>query len=367
MISVRRFDWALFILVLFLVVFGLLIHYSLTVNQTVSGLNNFQKQLIFAGLGFFIFFILSIFDFRFLKPFSYFLYLLAILSLILTLFFGKIYHGVRGWLFIGPFNFQPVELTKLILIIVLANFWQKSSQPIKMSRVFLSLGLVLLPVLLIILQPDLGSALIILVIWFSFLLIVDKKFKHYLIIFILTIILSCLSWAFVLRGYQKDRILTYLNPERDPLGRGYQISQSIIAVGSGQLFGRGIGLGPQSQLKFLPAAETDFVYAALAEETGLIGSTILFLFFLYLFYHLARIAKNTYDNFGLFLVLGIILNLSIHFITNIGMNIGLLPIIGIPLPFISYGGSSLVTSLASLGLVESVVIHQPFTKKEEVL
>ena len=168
-------------------------------------------------------------------------------------------------------------------------------------------------------------------------------------------VLAGIFYFFILKDYQRDRILTFFNPKRDPLGRGYQILQSIITVGSGRFLGRGIGLGTQSHLHFLPATKTDFIFSAISEETGFLGSFILIFVFFLLFYRLIKIIKGTYDTFGSLIVSGITIIILIQIILNIGMNLGLAPIIGIPLPFVSYGGSSLIINLISIGLVESIV------------
>lgn len=353
----KSLNWGLIALIFLIVVFSLIIHYSLSLGTAQKGSSNFAKQTSFAIIGFFLVFFISQFDFRLLKSFAYLIYLITLGALIWVLIFGQTFHGVRGWLSFGLFNFQLVELTKLVSIITLATFWQKTIKPLSFFRIILSLIFVLPPILLIIFQPDLGSALILFFIWLGMILFIDKNPKHFIIIF-LVISLTFFLVYFLLRDYQRERLLTYFNPNRDPFGHGYQITQSIIAIGSGKFFGRGLFSGPQSQLKFLPASQTDFIFAVIAEETGLIGCLIIFILFLLFFFQLNKIAQKTYDNFGALLIIGILINFLVHFILNIGMNLGLLPIIGIPLPFLSYGGSSLIVSFISIALVESVVTHQ---------
>ncbi len=363
----KSFDGTLFILMVLLIILGLSVQYSLSLATEAPGLNNFTKQFIFALVGLILFFGLILVDFRFVGAASWLIYILIFLLLVGVLIFGQTLRGVKGWLNFGFFNLQPTELAKLAAIIVLAKFWQASRQPVRVSHLLVSFALILPLAFLIIRQPDLGSALIIIILWLGIFLLVNRNKKYVLWLLIILILISSFAWVFFLEDYQKNRILTYINPHRDPLGQGYQVAQSIVSVGSGQFFGRGFGLGTQSQLRFLPASETDFVFAVLAEELGLVGCLLLLGFYLALLGRLIRIARTVYDNFSQILVLGVTLYFFFQMVINIGMNIGLAPVIGVPLPFISYGGSSLLVSIIALALVESVIIHQPFTKSEEVL
>lgn len=365
--QLKRFDLTLFILMIFLVVFGLVAQYSLSLGVRGNEDNIFLRQTIFMLIGLFLFFIISFIDFRFVRSAAYLVYLFTLLLLVAVLIFGQSFRGVKGWFNFNFFNFQPAELAKLSTIIILAKFWQETRKPVRIKHLIFSFILVCPFVFLILRQPDLGSALMILVIWFGIFFLVDKNKKHLIGLLIILILISLGAWFFFLKDYQKDRILTYLDPQSDPLGRGYQINQSIVAVGSGQIFGRGFGLGPQSQLRFLPAGETDFIFAVLAEEFGLIGCLILLGIYATIFHHLIRAARMVYDNFGLVLILGTNILLFFQMFINVGMNVGLVPVVGVPLPFISYGGSSLLISLISFALIESVVIYQPFTKYEDMV
>ncbi len=365
--QLKRFDVTLFILMALLVIFSLVAQYSLSLGIKNEGGNIFSKQTIFAVIGLFLFIIISFIDFRFVRSSAYLIYLLTFLLLIAVLIFGQNFRGVKGWFSFGSFNFQPAELAKLSTIIILAKFWQEARKPVRLKHLIFSFILICPFIFLILRQPDLGSALMIIIIWFGIFFLVDKNKKHFIGLLIIVILISSVAWFSLLKDYQKDRILTYLSPQSDPLGRGYQITQSIIAVGSGQVSGRGFGLGPQSQLRFLPAGETDFIFAVLAEEFGLIGCLILLGLYAALFYHLIRIAKLVYDNFGLVLILGTNILFFFQMFINIGMNIGLVPVVGVPLPLISYGGSSLLISMVSIALIESTIIHQPFTKYEDMV
>ncbi len=362
--KLKSFDQTLFVLTFLLVVIGLVLQYSLSLSN--PSVNFFSKQCIFAIIGFLFFWAIFFIDFRFIKATAFLIYLLSILLLGAVLIFGKYLRGTRGWLDFGFFNFQPAELAKLAAIIILAKFWQVARSSIKPRHLFFSFLLILPLFLLIIKQPDLGSALTIILIWLGVVFLVDSNKKHLLSLLLIIILVSTFSWFFLLKDFQKDRISIYLNPARDPLKRGYQISQSIIAVGSGQFFGRGFGLGPQSQLKFLPDSETDFAFAVLAEEFGLLGCLLLLGIYSLLLLRLMRIARHVYGNFSLVLICGVTIYLFFQMIINVGMNIGLAPIIGLPLPLVSYGGSSLVLTLISLGLVESVLGHQPFARAQTI-
>ncbi len=365
--QLKRFDLVLFILMAFLVVFGLLAQYSLSLGVKGDGDDNFSKQAIFAIGGLFLFFIICFIDFRFVRSSTYLIYLFTVILLVAVLLFGQNFRGVKGWFNFGFFNFQPAELAKLSSIIILAKFWQEARKPVRIKHLIFSLILISPFILLILCQPDLGSALMILIIWFGIFVLVDKNRKHLLVFLVILSVICLTAWFFFLQDYQKDRILTYLDPQSDPLGRGYQITQSIVAVGSGQAFGRGFGLGPQSQLRFLPAGETDFIFAVLAEEFGFVGCLLLLGVYAAIFYHLIRVARMIYDNFGLVLILGTNVLIFSQMFINIGMNVGLVPVVGVPLPFISYGGSSLLISLISFALIESVIIYQPFTKYEDMV
>ncbi|MDD5172873.1 MAG: rod shape-determining protein RodA [Patescibacteria group bacterium] len=366
-VRLKRFDFTLFFLMIFLIIFGLVGQYSLSLGITETKNNVFLKQTIFALVGLFFFVVIFFIDFRFTRSAAYLIYLFTFFLLVAVLIFGHNFRGVKGWFNFGFFNFQPAELAKLSTIIILAKFWQEARRPVRIKHLIFSFILICPFIFLIIRQPDLGSALMILIVWFGIFFLVDKNKKHLIGLLIVLVLVSSVAWFFFLEDYQKDRILTYLNPQNDPLGRGYQITQSIVAVGSGQFFGRGFGLGSQSQLKFLPDGETDFIFAVLAEEFGLIGCLIVLGLYTAIFFHLIRMARMVYDNFGLVLILGTNILLFSQMFINVGMNIGLVPVVGVPLPFISYGGSSLLISLISFALIESTIIYQPFTKYEDMI
>lgn len=365
--KLQKFDWGLFILISLLVGLGTILQYSLSLANQGVGLEHLYRQLIFVAIGLLVFFIFSFTDFRYLRSASWLFYFLTIFLLLMVFFFGKTMRGTKGWLNLGFFNFQPAELAKLGVIIILTRFWQGCPRPVKFKHLLISFFLSLIPAILIFLQPDWGSAMVLLVIWLGILFLVNHNWKHYLILGLVFLLVSGMAWGFLLKDEQRNRILTFINPQNDPLGEGYQIIQSTVAIGSGSLFGRGFGLGTQSQLRFLPASETDFVFAVLAEELGLAGCLLVLIIYWILLFRLIRIGKTVYGSFSQILVLGIAWYLFIQSIINIGMNIGLVPIVGVPWPLISYGGSSLVVTLLALGIIESIIIHQPFTKNKEMI
>jgi len=356
--KLKQLDWSLFVLMVLMVCFGLILQSGLSLSPDQPSLSSFERQLIFALLSLFLFFLISFLDYRFIYSFSYPFYVFVLFLLLAVLFLGQAQRGVKGWFSLGTFNFQPIELAKLSVIILLAKFWQTVRRPLKFWHLLLSFMLILPVLFLTVSQPDVGSAIVVFIIGLGLSLMVDRNKKHILILFIILIIIFSSSWFF-LKDYQKDRILNYFNPSLDPFGRGYQINQAIIAVGSGGFFGHGFGLGTQSQLRFLPGGETDFVFAVLAEEFGFLGCFLFLSFYLSFLLRLIKILKKIYDNFALVLVLGVALYFFSQMFINVGLNLGLLPIIGLPLPFLSYGGSSLLVSMIAVALVESVIIHQP--------
>lgn len=334
---------------------GLLAIYSLSISSSGEEMNNFQKQLIFlvVGLGVFLFF--SLIDYRLWRSYAYFLYGLGVTSLILVLWFGVTIRGTSGWFDLGFFNFQPVEVMKVFLIFALAAYLSKfKNKKINWRGVLGSFLLMITPFLLVLKQPDFGSASVLAVIWVVMLFLagVDKK----IIIFLLItgVAFFVVGWGTFFQDYQKERIQTFLNPEEDPLGKGYNVIQSMVAIGSGGLTGKGIGHGSQSQLNFLPEKHTDFVFAAVGEESGFLGAFLVLLSFWVLFFRIIKISIEARDYFGRLLAVGVLALFSYQVLVNVGMNLGIVPVAGISLPFLSYGGSFLFVSFALLGLVVNI-------------
>lgn len=320
------------------------------------------RQIFWVILGIVLYLFVSNFNYRRLWDITYFLYALVVFLLILVFILGTVRLGAQRWLKIVWFNFQPSEIAKLVTVIFLARYFsQKSADDISLvARKFKALRAIFLPFLsvaipagLIMGQPDLGSASIILFIFIVMLYLSGVR-ARFIIIFLLIVIMSMpVSWQF-LRGYQKERLLVFLDPNIDPLGAGYTVIQSKIAIGSGGIKGKGLLKGSQSQLQFLPESHTDFIFATFAEEWGLLGS----IFLLFLYYLLIkqgfRIALRTSDHFARLLAFGISLMICIQVFINIAMTLGLAPVVGLPLPLMSYGGSSMSVTFIALGILASI-------------
>jgi len=348
-----NFNWLYFTVILAIAVFGVvLIHSANHARPEAFFRNLYIKQIywILAGLGAMLVAILI--DYRLLNRYAYLIYFVTVGLLIYVLFFGTIASGSRRWIFIGSYSFQVSELAKYALIIALAKYFEATKPQTEYGIKDMVLPALMTSVLgfLIIKQPDLGTALIIFFLFFIFLISVEINTKTLFRLVGSCIVLAPMAWFF-LKDYQKTRLRTLFNPEMDPLGAGYHTIQSKIAVGSGGFWGKGLFAGTQSRLNFLPEKHTDFIFSVLAEEIGFVGVSVLLLLYLFLILKGLNIAFRTADRFGLFLAIGIIASMSFYIIFNIGMTIGLFPITGLPLPLLSYGGSSLITHFFALGLL----------------
>ena len=354
----KRLDWVLIIVVVLLVGFGLVSLYSSSIGK--GDFLNFKKQVIFFGIGFFLMIFFSFFDWRSLREDPYLiliLYSISLASLVGLFFFAPEIRGVKSWYKIGPVSIDPIEFIKIILIILLAKYFStRHIEMYQIKHILLSGFFVFLPAVLIFLQPDLGSVLILIALWIGILIISGIPLRHFLILVLCFLLIFILSWNFVLKDYQKQRIISLFYPT-DPLGVSWSQNQSKIAIGSGGILGQGIGRGSQTQYGFLPEPQTDFIFASLAEELGLIGISALFLFLSILIWRIIKIAINSQTNFSRFYASGIAVLLISQIFIHIGMNVGILPIIGIPLPLISYGGSSLIATFIGLGILQSIKTH----------
>jgi rod shape determining protein RodA len=267
--------------------------------------------------------------------------------------------GTRGWFGIGGFGIQPVELVKIFMIVYFARFFGDYARHPGGLKHVVGSGLALAAVVgLVILQPDFGSALLLMSVWGGMVLLAGVKRSHLVIMAVGALLALAVAWLFVLKPYQKDRITTFMDPDADPLGRGYNVTQSIIAIGSGQVTGRGLGFGSQSQLRFLPERQTDFIFAVLAEELGFFGVLMVLALFGMLFHRCYLLAKYAHDDFTLFLTIGIAIAIGVEMFTNLGGNLRILPVTGVTLPFVSYGGSSLLTKFLMIGLLQSVAVRR---------
>lgn len=352
----KKFDWILISATLGLVFFGLISMYSSSIGR--GDLIYFYKQLIFFVLGFFLMILLSFLDWRIFRKDSYLilaLYIICLIALVGLYFFAPEIRGVRSWYKLGQFSLDPIEFTKLVLIILLAKYF--SSRHIEMYRfyhIILSGFYVFIPALLFFFQPDLGSVLIMIVIWLGILFISGIKIRHFLILAGTGLIVCIFAWLFVLEDYQRERITSFVNPQIDPKGISWSVNQSKIAIGSGGILGAGFGKGPQTQYGFLPEPHTDFIFAAISEEFGLLGIGIIFILFGIVIFRIIKIALSAKSNFPRFFATGVAILLIAHIFINIGMNLGILPIVGVPLSFVSYGGSSLLTLFLALGILQSI-------------
>ncbi len=355
----KNFDWVLVIGILLLCSMGLVSIYSSSFLE--DNFLNFYKQIFFIGLGLVLMFVFSFIDYRNFRDNSYLiliLYFIALILLVGLLVFGSPTRGVRSWYKIGHWAFAPTDFLKAVLIILLAKYF--SSRHVEMyhfKHIFFSGIYVFLPVLLIYLQPDLGSVLVILFLWIGVLLLSRIRFRHLLFLFLLFILIFVLSWSFFLKNYQKERIISFIVPGYQPLEVGWSQQQSKIAIGSGGLFGKGFLNGSQTQNGFLSEPQTDFIFSAIAEEFGFVSIVIMSFLFLLVFFRLFKIASQARDNFSRLLVASFGLILFGQTFINLGSNIGFLPVIGIPLPFVSYGGSFLVFSFATLGIIQNIKLN----------
>lgn len=354
----KKFDWILALAVLVLSVISIATIYSVDLSRG-EDLNYFPTQIIALALAVLVFFIASQLHISFYESISPILYFISILLLILVLFFGTTIRGTTGWFRISGFSFQPAELAKIALIIFLAWRIERQARRFEKIQFIIVTGLIsLLPVGLILLQPDFGSAMILASIWFSMLIAVGTKRKYIISIILLGLTTFIAGWFFLFTTNQKERILTFVNPERSPLTYGYNVSQSIIAIGSGEFFGRGLGFGSQSQLHFLPEAHTDFIFSVISEELGFIGSFLVLIIYFIILWRLINIAKHCNNDFQAYTIIGIAIVFFLHITINIGAAIGILPVTGVTLPFLSYGGSSLIINFSLIGIAESATQSQ---------
>ncbi|MDF1611101.1 MAG: rod shape-determining protein RodA [Stygiobacter sp.] len=392
-----RFDFAVFIPVIGLIIFGLLAIYSSTVNHPVAN-GNFSKQLIFFVIGLFIFLIIYSLPQQTIKMFAIPSYAISLFFLIAVLVIGKTIYGAKSWFGFGGFGFQPSEFAKLGTILMLAYWLTYKNRDINNFKdLAVSLAIGFSPIILIMLEPDMGTSIVfalitlVMIFWSGIslfgifvvlspgIVVFSSIFGKAALIFTLLLVLAALfffkkdlfnsivifvinlssgfffDYVFkILKPHQQKRIESFIDPMADPLGSGYNALQAKVAVGSGGLFGKGFLQGNQTQLRFIPQQWTDFIYCVIGEEFGFIGSVIVIVLFLILFLRLLNIANTAKDNFSVLVVVGILTLYFVHFALNIGMNLGITPVIGIPLPFLSYGGSSLIINLIMIGIVLNI-------------
>ena len=356
----QYFDWGLLTLTLSISAAGLVALYSaVSAGAVEPDILLFKKQLIWYGGGIIVMFFCFIFDYKQFERLATFIYLASVGSLAAVLLFGKYVGGSRRWLAMGPMSIQPSEMAKVAVIIILARYFAKliNSEGLSLRDLLVPALLTALPFALIVRQPDLGTAMVIALIAGTMTLFakIERRTLSWLIATFT--LLVPLVWFF-LRGYQKQRILTFLNPDRDPLGAGYHIIQSKIAIGSGMLAGKGFLKGTQNALSFLPEQHTDFIFSVLAEEWGLMGSLTVVILFLIIIAWGLSIAGRCRDPFGTILSVGVTAMIAWQVLINIGMVMGLMPVVGVTLPFVSYGGSSIITMMIGVGLLLNVSMRR---------
>lgn len=357
----QHFDFVLLGATIILIAFGIALIYSATLASTSYNGNLWDtflaRQIIFAVVGIGLMFVVALTDYSIFANVNHLIYALTILSLILVYAVGQISFGAQRWIDLGVFDLQPSELSKVLLIIVLAKFLADRQEDLKRFPYFvLSMIYVGIPMLFIYIQPDLGTAIVLGVSWLAMVLMAGVRLRHLGLMAVVGIIVSPVVW-FSLHGYMRERIFVFFNPQRDPLGAGYNINQARIAVGSGGWLGQGFARGTQSQLHFLRVRHTDYIFSVLGEELGFVGVVLLLVLFVVVIWRILRVAEMARDTFGQLIACGIATVIAFQAVANIGMNVGLLPSSGVPLPFISYGGSALIALLIGEGVVQNIVIR----------
>jgi rod shape determining protein RodA len=348
---IRKLDWALLTIIGTLVALSLIMLYSIS---SAGGTDYFTKQAIAVALGIGVLFFVATLDYTHVSKYSTPIYFITLLVLLGVLLFGVTIRGTAGWLSFGFFQVQPVEVAKVTLIIFLASFISKKKSELgEWTRLIVSLLLTAGIIFLVLKQPDLGSSLVLMAIWGGMMLASGIRFKQLIVLGTLAILLLGAGWA-TLDPYQVARIQTFMNPELDPKGSGYNVLQAIVAVGSGGVTGKGLGNGSQSQLNFLPEKQTDFIFAVVVEELGLVGGLLVIALYGALLYRIKRIGELAQDNFGYLASVGVFMMIFVQVLINVGMNMGLLPVTGLPAPFLSYGGSSLISLCMAMGLLLSI-------------
>lgn len=351
-VSFRDFDWVLLTLVLVICGLGVLEIYSATIGTKFMGVHLKQVYWILGGVA--LMFAVSLFNYQALLARVPLMYILSIGSLLAVELFGKKYLGARRWVQVGSFHFQPSEWVKLVLILAMAKYFSDTVKGEATAQDIVKAGaLVGVPMLLVLAQPDLGTALTYVPIAIMGLFLGGMKAKHAMVIVALAALLAPVAWH-VLKPYQRDRLTSFMEPEADPQKTGYHIIQSRVAVGAGGIFGKGLTHGSQTQGQFLPEPHTDFIFAAFAEEHGFVGAMGLLLLYFVVLMRLIQNAQTAPDRAGAFVVMGMVAVLAFHILVNVGMVVGFMPVTGIPLPLMSYGGSSVLFMFLALGIVMNV-------------
>ena len=355
-----QIDWLMVISIIGLSGFGVLMIFSAIHSNAVFLANALHwKQALWSALGLCLLSTILVFDYHTISKLSYLFYAVVVASLVLVFVIGRVVYGAKRWIVMGPVRVQPSELAKLAVLLVIARYFgtRESTEPLKFRDLIIPFILVIIPVGLVARQPDLGTAMTILMIAVVMVLVVGMERRVLLYLASAGVAVLPVGWLF-LKDYQKRRILTVFNPDADILGAGYQSMQSKIAVGSGEIWGKGLLQGTQSRLHFLPEKHTDFIFSVLSEELGFVGGAVLLILFLVFIQRCFQTALNAADKEGTLIAVGVGTSFSLYTMLNIGMTLGIFPIVGIPLPFVSYGGSASLTSFIAVGLVLNVRIRR---------
>ncbi len=373
--SFRKIDWILFSCVILISLAGLFTMNSFSSGNLSGGESRFfERQTLWIVISVIVFLVFSQIDWSFLKKTRIILILFILSVFVLSLLFvlGSVFKGAQSWFSFGTFSFQPTDPIKLVVILILSKYFSRRHIEIANIRHILVSGFYVFVIfMLVFLQPDFGTAIIIFLLWLGMVLVSGISKKHLFVVFSVCLLTFGSLWFFVFKDYQKSRIINFVYPLTDIRGSGYNAYQSVIAVGSGQIFGKGIGYGTQSKLQFLPEYETDFIFAAFAEEWGFVGALLLIILYGIVFYRMLNLSSRGATNFETLFGAGLTILFLIHVIIHVGMNIGVLPVTGNTLPFMSYGGSHLLSEFMGLGILMGMArsgraVHRSSTMNEMV-
>lgn len=357
----RQIDIPLFGAVIILITFGLAAIYSVDISRGAS-LIYFPTQVLAAGIGLTALLVAAACHVTVFQSLAKLSYGFAVALLVLVLQFGQNIRGTTGWFRLAGFSFQPAEFAKIALILFLALFISFQGRRFdRLAYLIFSAGITGIPAGLIMLQPDLGSAVVLVAIWFGLFCLTVTRRRYIFLVLGVGAIVAAGAWFFLFKPYQKDRLSAFIHPNSAACAKSecYNVRQSLIAIGAGQWFGRGLGFGSQSQLHFLPEAQTDFIFSVIAEELGFVGLTVLLLLFLLLLWRLILLARTANSDFGTYTICGILLLFFVQLVFNVGAATGMLPVTGLTLPFVSYGGSSLIINCFLIGIAESIARSRP--------
>jgi rod shape determining protein RodA len=353
-------DWPLIIIILILSIIGIINIYSASSSLEQSGTPVHVKQIYWLIIGFVVMLAIALIGPQRISFVSYPIYLAVLAALVGVLLFGKVVNNAQRWLSLGSFTVQPSEVARIAVILALAYYFQRRDQlePYSLRQLFIPLCMVALPCALIFKQPDLGTAILIFLLGMSVILVNGMRLFSFLIMSCIGFVAIFMSWLYVLKDYHKYRVISFIFPDKDPLGSSYNQIQSQIAVGSGQFSGKGFMAGTQGQLNFLPEHHTDFAFSVLAEEWGFMGAAFVLLLLAALVIRALMLAYRAKDRLNMLIIVGCTSLIFWPSVINVAMVTGVAPVTGMPLPFISYGGSSLVTNMAAIGLIQGAVVRR---------